>query len=209
MIYLKLSYKTVKGGGRAEVVEKKSKFISHVQPVETEAAAQGFLADIRKKHYDASHNVYAYIIGQNSEFVKQSDDGEPSGTSGMPTLNAIKAEGLINVIVVVTRYFGGTLLGTGGLVRAYGKAAREGLLSAGIIEMVLHDRFIVTVDYPLLGKFQYEYNRQEYKISEVAYGEKITFDMLIETSRSENFKKYTLDLSSGTAFIEFVEKLYR
>ena len=129
-------YKTVQNHAETLLVEKKSKFYSNVCPVESEEEALEFLATIKKKYSDATHNVYAYIIDENNIF-RYSDDGEPGGTAGMPVLDTIRKEGLVDVIVVVTRYFGGTLLGTGGLVHAYGASAKQGLIEAGIVTRTL------------------------------------------------------------------------
>ena len=127
-------YKTVLEGGTGEIVEKKSRFIATVRPVKNEEEALAFLEEMRKKYWDARHNCYAYSIGKNREFTRCSDDGEPSGTAGRPMLDVILGEDIYNVAVVVTRYFGGVLLGTGGLVRAYSKAVQEGLAGSIVIE---------------------------------------------------------------------------
>ena len=140
-------YKTILAQAEAEIVEKKSRFIATVRPVKTEEEARSFIEELKKKYWDATHNVFAYQIGERNEIQRFSDDGEPQGTAGMPVLNVLKGEDVKDTAIVVTRYFGGTLLGTGGLVRAYGKAAKEGLLTAGIAELVLYSRYFVTVDY--------------------------------------------------------------
>ena len=127
-------YKTVLEGGTGEIVEKKSRFIATVRPVKNEEEPLAFLEEMRKKYWDARHNCYAYSIGKNREFTRCSDDGEPSGTAGRPMLDVILGEDIYNVAVVVTRYFGGVLLGTGGLVRAYSKAVQEGLAGSLVIE---------------------------------------------------------------------------
>lgn len=129
-------YRTVYEGGEGEVVEKKSRFIASVRPVSTEEEALAFIETIRKKHWNASHNCFAYVIGERSELARYSDDGEPGGTAGKPMLDVLKGEALCNTAVVVTRYFGGTLLGTGGLVRAYSQAVKEGLASSVIITKI-------------------------------------------------------------------------
>ena len=129
---LKDTYKTVADEAETLMIEKKSKFYSHVKPVQNEEEALEFLGRIRSENRDATHNVYAYVIDENNIF-RYSDDGEPSGTAGMPVLDTIRKSGITDVIVVVTRYFGGTLLGTGGLVHAYGASARQGLAEAGVI----------------------------------------------------------------------------
>ncbi len=134
----------------AEITEKKSRFISHILPVTTESAATEFIASIKTKYWDASHNVYAYSLKDNN-IRRYSDDGEPSGTAGMPTLDVICKEGLFDVCVVTTRYFGGTLLGAGGLVRAYTKAAKCGIDAAGIVKRVFCHEYSVRADYSLIG----------------------------------------------------------
>ena len=153
-------YKTVARETETLLTEKKSKFISHVKPVDTEEAALEFLNKIRSEHPSATHNVYAYVIDENN-ISRYSDDGEPGGTAGMPVLDTIKNSGLVDVIVVVTRYFGGTLLGTGGLVRAYSASAKQGLDDAGIITKVMCDIISVKTEYDLVGKLQYHFAAKE------------------------------------------------
>ena len=125
-------YKTILAQAEAEIVEKKSRFIATVRPVKTEEEAKAFIEEMKKKYWNATHNVFAYQIGERNELQRFSDDGEPQGTAGMPVLSVLKGEDVKDTAIVVTRYFGGTLLGTGGLVRAYGHSAKEGLLAAGI-----------------------------------------------------------------------------
>lgn len=168
-------YKTISGIGEALVVEKKSKFIASVYPVETVEQAEEILVKLRKKYYDARHNCFAYQIGEHNEFQKASDDGEPQGTAGKPILEVLKGEDLKNTLVCVTRYFGGTLLGTGGLVRAYGKAAKEGILDAGIIERRKISLFALQVPYTLSGKVQYLLGEKGYTIRESTYLEEVKF----------------------------------
>ena len=148
-------YKTVLEGGTGEIVEKKSRFIATVRPVKNEEEALAFLEEMRKKYWDARHNCYAYSIGKNREFTRCSDDGEPSGTAGRPMLDVILGEDIYNVAVVVTRYFGGVLLGTGGLVRAYSKAVQEGLAGSIVIEKKKGISLKVTTDYTGIGRIQY------------------------------------------------------
>ncbi|NMB38138.1 MAG: YigZ family protein [Firmicutes bacterium] len=169
-------YLTVARVSEITEIEKKSKFIAQVKPVSSVMEAEEFIAEICKKHWNATHNVYAYYIMENQvEQQKCSDDGEPSGTSGLPTLEAIKALDLINVVVVVTRYFGGVLLGRGGLIRAYGSAARSGLLNAGIIRCVPYQRVKIVVDYSLMGKIQNELLNAGAKIHDTLYFTEVTF----------------------------------
>ena len=157
-------YKTIQQASEIMIIEKKSKFIATVYPVQNVEEAETYLNQLRKKYYDATHNCFAYQIGERDEFQKASDDGEPQGTAGKPILDVIKGEGLKNVFGCVTRYFGGTLLGTGGLVRAYGKAAKEGILAAGMIERRRIRLYDLTMSYPMSGKVQYLLNEKQYVI---------------------------------------------
>jgi len=195
-------YKTVNGFGEAEITEKKSKFIAAVKPVSTEDEAREFILTLKKKHYNAAHNVFAYRIGERNEIEKQSDDGEPSGTAGLPVLDVLRGEDIKNTVIVVTRYFGGTLLGTGGLVRAYGKSAKEGVLAAEIIEKILYKYVYITVDYNSSGKIQYEILQREHIIYDTEYTDKVKFTVLCESDKTDGFVKHITDISSGAALIE-------
>ena len=158
-------YRTISGSGEALVIEKKSKFIASVYPIKSVDDAEALLARLRKQYYDATHNCYAYQLGERNEIQKASDDGEPQGTAGKPILEVLKKEAIKDTLICVTRYFGGTLLGTGGLVRAYGKAAKEGLLAAGIIEKRKIKLYALKMPYTLSGKVQYllsEYDQRKY-----------------------------------------------
>ena len=147
--------RTVYQGGVGEIVEKKSRFIATVRLVESEEEALTVLEAARKKYWDATHNCFAYVIGERRETVRCSDDGEPSGTAGRPMLDVLLGEEITNVIVIVTRYFGGTLLGTGGLVRAYSRAVQEGLAHSRLIEKMYGVRMEIQSDYTGIGKIQY------------------------------------------------------
>ncbi len=153
MIKIDNKYKTVKDCANAEIIEKRSRFIAYVRPVDTEDGALEYLNHIKQKHRDARHNVYAYIIRENNT-MRYSDDGEPGGTAGMPVLDMIKKEGLCDIIIVVTRYFGGVLLGTGGLVHAYSAAAKAGINAAGIVHRALSRQIDIEGAYNLIGQVQ-------------------------------------------------------
>lgn len=200
-------YKTVKGAGEALIIEKKSKFIATVIPVTSENEALTFLAEVRSKYSDATHNVYAYVIDENNIF-RYSDDGEPGGTAGMPTLDTIRKEGIVDVAVVVTRYFGGTLLGTGGLVHAYGAACREGLLAAGIITRVLCDIVTVNVDYTLVGKLQYMIAEGGYILEDTVYENEVTFRVCLKKEQVEKFMADVTEITCGRAIIKQEGKRY-
>ena len=148
-------YKTVYEGGEGEIVEKKSRFIATVRPIQTEEEALAFIEEMKKKYWDARHNCYVYSVGKNREYTRCSDDGEPSGTAGRPMLDVILGEDIYNVAAVVTRYFGGILLGTGGLVRAYSRSLQEGLAASTVIEKTYGISMEVVTDYTGIGKIQY------------------------------------------------------
>lgn len=192
----KISYKTVSDGAQTVYIDKKSKFIANVKPVETEEDALEFLAQIKKQYSDASHNVYAYIIDENN-ITRYSDDGEPGGTAGMPVLDTIRKEGLVDVIVVVTRYFGGTLLGTGGLVRAYTASAKSGLTEAGIVTMILCNTVEIKADYTLVGRIQYKISSENYILEDTAYGDYVTFKICCRIGDTERFLEDMVDLTDG------------
>lgn len=190
-------YKTILEQAEGEIIEKKSRFIATVRPVKTEEDAKTFVEEMKKKYWNATHNVFAYQIGEHNEIQRFSDDGEPQGTAGMPVLNVLQGEDIKDVAVVVTRYFGGTLLGTGGLVRAYGKAAKEGLLAAGIKELVLYSLYQVTVDYTESGKVQYEIIQDGHVLHDTVYTDQVVYTVLVEADRTEEFEKKLLDILKG------------
>ena len=191
--------KTVINRGYAEITEKKSRFIANISPVKSEDEAKAFIDEIKKSHYNARHNVFAYIIGENSELKGFSDGGEPQGTAGMPVLNVLVSEDIKNTIIVVTRYFGGILLGTGGLVRAYTAAAKAGLEDAGICEIQLYRRFEISCDYTLNGKIQYELLKGGYFVEDTVFTERVKFKILVENERAEGFVKMITELTSAKA----------
>ena len=170
---METEYRTVYKGGEGEITEKKSRFIATVSPASSEEEALLFIESMRKKYWDARHNCFAYVIGKRGELKRFSDDGEPGGTAGKPILEVITGEGLCNAAIVVTRYFGGTLLGTGGLVRAYTAASKEGLASSVIVTKILGVRLHIMTDYNGLGKIQYILGQRGLKISEGTSGQAV------------------------------------
>src|SRR5690625_3762827 len=160
------SYFTVKKEGSAEVMIKKSRFIGYVKRVETEEDAQAFIQSIKKKHHDATHNCSAYMIGEHDQIQKANDDGEPSGTAGVPILEVLKKQGLKDTAVVVTRYFGGIKLGAGGLIRAYGSTTSQAIQTTGIVKRQLMQGFTVVVDYTLLGKLENSLRNSSYVLKD-------------------------------------------
>ena len=202
MIIINNEYKTVKDMGRAEIVEKRSRFIANVRPISSEEEALEYLNTLRQKYWDARHNVYAYIVRENN-IMRYSDDGEPSGTAGVPVLEILKKENLTDVIVVVTRYFGGILLGTGGLVHAYSKAAKEGVNAAGIQKMVLCRKLIIRCDYNMIGKLQYEVAVfDDAFCGESIYGEDVALEVYVEAEKEETFIKTITDRTNAAVKIE-------
>lgn len=191
------NFKTIYQEAEVTEIVKKSKFISYVKPVESVEEANEFINVIKKKHWNASHNVPVYVLGDNFQVQKFSDDGEPSGTAGLPILDILKKEGITNVVVVVTRYFGGVKLGTGGLVRAYSHCAKLALEEARIIEMVEYQSVSVIISYTLNGKFQNFINlNHEYLLDETIYAEDVEVKLLVKTDEVEQFRGKVVDLTS-------------
>lgn len=202
------SYQTIYQGGEGELVEKKSRFIATVIPVSEEEKALEFIEAMRKKYWDASHNCFAYVIGEHGETKRCSDDGEPSGTAGRPMLDVLEGEGLRNVAVVVTRYFGGTLLGTGGLVRAYSSAVRAGLDASIVITKIPGARLHVRTDYTGLGKIQYLLGQRGIKILESVYTENVELDVLVPEEELSGVEQEITEATSGQAGQEVTERCY-
>ncbi|MEG0319593.1 MAG: YigZ family protein [Niameybacter sp.] len=195
-------YITIAGEGYAEIVEKKSRFIASVFPIESQEEADLILAKLRKKYWDATHNCFAYQIGERDEIQRFSDDGEPQGTAGKPILDVLKGHQIKNTLIVVTRYFGGTLLGTGGLVRAYGKGAKEGILAAGLIEKMRVCLFTLEMSYPLSGKVQYLLNDQNYIIRDTLYTDVVRFVVEVEMGEKEAFTDWLIEKTNAETSIE-------
>lgn len=196
------AYTTVCGYGTGEIVEKKSRFIAEVFPVVSEDEISAHIEKIKKEYWDARHHCWAYVIGQNPGTERMSDDGEPAGTAGKPILEVIRGRGLIDVLVVVTRYFGGTLLGTGGLVRAYTQAALEGLSHAGILRKVPGVRLKIGTDYTGLGKIQYLLAQREISILDTVYTDRVEILTAAAADMAESLKKEITEGTSGQAVIE-------
>lgn len=201
-------YKTILAQAEAEIVEKKSRFIATVRPVKTEEEAKAFIEEMKKKYWNATHNVFAYQIGERNELQRFSDDGEPQGTAGMPVLSVLKGEDVKDTAIVVTRYFGGTLLGTGGLVRAYGHSAKEGLFAAGIAELVLYRKYSVLAAYPDSGKVQYEILQDGHELFDTIYTEQVEFIVLVETDAADSFEKKMTEIFRGAQSFTLLEEVY-
>lgn len=202
-------YRTVAQFGEAEIVIEKSIFIGYAKPVGSEEEALAFIQEIKKKHRDATHNVPAYVLGEHNDIQRCNDDGEPSGTAGVPVLEVLKKEDVRDVAVVVTRYFGGIKLGTGGLVRAYTKGAKIALEAAKIITRVLYQTVIVTVDYTMLGALQNQLRLKQYDTKNVVYDEQVHLHVWVETEGVVDFKAQVTEWTNGRAVIEDGEISYR
>lgn len=196
------SYRMLKAYADTYFIEKKSKFISYVQPVYSEEEALHFLSGIRKKHYDASHNCYAYILGSSMNIQRSSDDGEPSGTAGVPILEVLKKEEVTNSIIVVTRYFGGIMLGAGGLIRAYTEGAVQGIKAAGTVRVQPFMVHQLKMDYSFLSKLQYEIPRKDYIIENIEYLENVTMHVLTTPDQGNAFLEDVAEWTNGSISVD-------
>ncbi len=202
------TYKTLKDFGEKEIIIKKSRFIGRALPVSTEEEALAFIQKIRKTYPTATHHCYAYIIGKNSGIMRYSDDGEPSGTAGIPMMEVLKMRQTVNVVVVVTRFFGGVLLGAGGLVRAYTQGCTEALNAAEIVVMEKSLKAAIDLPYGLWDKVQYEMGKEPVEVAEVDYGEQVTCYFHIRERDLKAFEKALTRWSEGTLKVEELEEAY-
>lgn len=203
-----LNYYTVNSSGKDEIEIQKSRFIGHVKRVETEEEAQAFIQSIKKEHASANHNCSAYLIGEHDHIQKANDDGEPSGTAGVPILEVLKKRQLKDTAVVVTRYFGGIKLGAGGLIRAYSSTTSQALDTTGIVERKLMKHIRITVAYPLLGKLENELRQAKYEIESIDYLDDVTFHVLVMVKELEPFTNWIIDLTSDQAKVRVIEEKY-
>ncbi len=189
------SYITVSGPAREEIVVNKSRFIGYVTPCTSESEALSFLQSVRDEHRTAKHHCYAYIIGENSGVMRYSDDGEPGGTAGMPIMDVMRTKGIVNCCIVVVRYFGGVLLGTGGLVRAYTRAAQDAVETAGVARMELTCEDYCELPYSVWDKFRYAADHLPVRIGSVEYGNAVSFLLYYRTADRETVTQRLLDAS--------------
>ena len=201
-------YKTVKACGQAEIEINKSRFIAYAQRVESEGNAVAFIEEIKKKHWNATHNCSAYMVGENDQHQKADDDGEPSGTAGKPILEVIKKTGLKDTVIVITRYFGGIKLGSGGLIRAYGKSASAGIKGAGIVERQGHTCIAVQIDYNALGMLENQLRQQGYIITDKQFSDKITLTVLEKLGQEDVVKQKIIDWTAGQVTFSYVGSVY-
>ena len=201
-------YKTVYRGNEAEIIEKKSRFIATVKPVETEDEAIEFIESLKKKYWNATHNCSAYVIGERFQVQRCSDDGEPSGTAGKPMLDVLLGEEIHDVAVVVTRYFGGTLLGTGGLVRAYSSATKAGLEASTVITKMHGQKMTIGTDYTGLGKIQYILGQRGIQILDSIYTDNVTLEVLLPEEQIKGVMEEITEGTNGQAKMELQEECY-
>lgn len=199
---MRQTYRTVYIGGQGILTEKKSRFLADVRPVSSEEEALSFIEEMKKKYWDARHNCYAYTVGSNREYTRCSDDGEPSGTAGRPMLDVLLGEELFNTAVVVTRYFGGVLLGTGGLVRAYSGAVQEGLKASKLITKIRGNLLRIDTDYTDLGKIQYLAGENGLAIVDTEYSDKVVMHMLVSLDEEARIRKALTEATGGRAAAE-------
>lgn len=202
------SYKIIERGGTGEIEEKKSRFIAHVAPACTEEEALAFIDARKKEYWDARHNCYAYILGEKGQTMRFSDDGEPTGTAGKPMLEVLSGSGVRNVVLVVTRYFGGTLLGTGGLVRAYTQAAQAGLEASSIGSMCYGYEITTVTDYNGIGKIQYLLGQKGVPIYDSDYGQQVTIRFHLPYQEKGSVISAITEATAGKAQMEVSEPFY-
>ena len=202
------NYKTLHKFGVDEYIVEKSTFIGYAKPIKTEEEAIEFINEIKKKHKDATHNVWAYTIGENMNIQRYSDDGEPQGTAGIPTLEVIKKEDLRDVVVVVTRYFGGIKLGAGGLVRAYTKGAKVGIEAGIVIEKVKYSEVKINIEYTQLGRIQNEIMNLGFKVKDTIYSEDVELIVYVRNEEAQSLMDRIIDITSGTADVSLGEEYY-
>ena len=199
-------YKTVQGLAEASYEIHKSRFLTYIARAADEAQAASFVQQIRKRHWDATHNCAAYVIGAGGRLQKADDDGEPSGTAGRPMLEVLKKNDLTDVVAVVTRYFGGIKLGAGGLIRAYGKAVSLGLAAATVVEKKLFRRVAVEVEYPLLGLLENQLHERQQRIAEKSFTDKVRFVLLAPKGEEDALAANIIDWTAARAKIDFLEE---
>ncbi|MBC1948728.1 YigZ family protein [Listeria welshimeri] len=202
-------YLTIQSDGKHEIIIEKSRFICHIMRVTTESEAQTFIQTIKKEHRDATHNCSAYIIGENDQFQKAHDDGEPSGTAGVPMLEVLKKKKLKNIAVVVTRYFGGTKLGAGGLVRAYGSAVSETIQTIGIVECTLATIIKCSFAYSLVGKIENALEQKNYQINDKEFTDKVVFHVFVDNDDIPHFRKLITEMANGQLELTESTQKYR
>lgn len=201
-------YRTIYQNGEAEMVEKKSRFLAHIAHTESEEEALAFIESMKKRYWDATHNCSAYIIGKKGEIMRCSDDGEPSQTAGKPMLDVLMGQKLCDVTAVVTRYFGGTLLGTGGLVRAYSGSVKLGLEASVIVDKKLADELLITADYTNIGKVQYLLAQGGWSPLDTSYTDKVEIILPVPVDQTNALKAKITESTNARVAMEEIGQVY-
>lgn len=205
---MRKTYRILYQGGMGELIEKKSRFMASFKPVKSEEEAQAFIEEIRKKYWDANHHCYAWVLGGNGELKRCSDDGEPSQTAGKPMLDVLEGEEITNICVVVTRYFGGTLLGTGGLVRAYSGAVKEGLKSCVVLTLTPAKKLFIDTDYNGIGKIQYLLGQQNIVTLNSDYTDRVLLTVLVPDEEVLKIQDDITEVTGGKATLTLSDPVY-
>lgn len=202
------SYITIKNNGTYETEVKKSRFITTLVRIENEEQAKEIISQTKKTHWKANHNCSAFVLGNNQEIQRSSDDGEPSGTAGIPMLEVLKKLEIINTLVIVTRYFGGTKLGAGGLIRAYSSAVSEAIKHIGLVKGTLQQELIVTLDYPQHSTLEYFISQQQLTLKDTTYTDNVTLTLIVPTEKSEEIANKITNLLNGSVTLSYGDKSY-
>lgn len=195
-------YLSLYRGASAEIEEKKSRFIATIEHVDTEEEAVAFIARLKKQYYDARHNCSAFVIGEDGQLMRSNDDGEPSGTAGRPMLEVLTAQKITNAVVVVTRYFGGTLLGTGGLIRAYQGAVKAALEKCVLLQKISGTELILSSDYTDIGKIQYMAASNKWDVMSTDYAENVITKMIVKSEETDSVITAITDATAARVTIE-------
>ncbi|MGH1832295.1 YigZ family protein [Enterococcus gilvus] len=202
------NYRTIKNDNQHEIEIKKSRFICFLKRIESEEEAKNFIQQIKKEHWKANHHCSAFVLGERNEIQRSSDDGEPSGTAGVPMLEVLKKTELINVCAVVTRYFGGTKLGAGGLIRAYSNAVSQAITATGIVEGRLQQEVFVQLEYPLWGKMENFITQGQLVVKDTQFTDKVLVTCMVDEDQLAVFKTHVIDLLNGQVELTLGEVAY-
>lgn len=201
-------YITIKEDGVHEIEIKKSRFITKLVRIESEEYARNIIQETKKEHWKANHNCSAYVLGNKQEIQRSSDDGEPSGTAGVPMLEVLKKQEIINTLVIVTRYFGGTKLGAGGLIRAYSNAVSESIKAIGLVKGTLQQEVTIMIDYSQHNALDYFLTQQGYFISDTIFTDKVSLNVMIDETEVDVFQEAVINLLNGQIVLELGETKY-
>ena len=202
------NYRTIKEDNQHEIEIKKSRFICFLKRIESEDEAKNFIQQIKKEHWKANHNCSAFVLGEHNEIQRSSDDGEPSGTAGVPMLEVLKKNNLINVCAVVTRYFGGTKLGAGGLIRAYSGAVAQAIASTGIVEGRLQQEVFVQLDYPNWGRMENFIANEQVAVKDTQFTDQVIVTCMVDENQIESFESKVLALLNGQVHVKTGDTTY-